>query len=255
MILYIHIWCTVRACTNMCGKLNAPGFGSAVLKRYRGIYLGSVFKLKVFQVQQILISPSNPRKDASTDQHSPTTVLVLNALQCIHSGETDEEPFARCFLPLSPRALSPVEGGRERPQRSSSFSNRTQVYVGFIGDPTKACLRGFSVTSPALCSVLCYSLIPRTATAFVLSSLSCRGYGPSVEKHAGKSWSEILAHVAKAVLKACPFTLTFFPINTVMNARKHFLLEITCPGCNHILQKEQYLNERTIISDFPIPLF
>lgn len=119
-------------------------------------------------------------------QHAPTTVLLLNALQCIHGGETDEEPFARCFLPLSPRAFSPVEGGRKRPQRSGSFSSRTQVYVGFIGDPTKACLRGFSVTSPALCSVLCYSSIPRTATAFVQSSLSCRGYRPSVEKHTGK---------------------------------------------------------------------
>lgn len=63
------------------------------------------------------------------------------------------------------------------------------------------------LSCPLLCAVLQFNTMHRNR----LCTISCRGYRPSVKKHAGKwfrTWSKILAHVAKAMLKACPFSLT-----------------------------------------------
>lgn len=56
-------------------------------------------------------------------------------------------------------------------------------YSGFIGDWTKACVRGFSTTCAALSSVLCYRFIPCAAECCALCHI--KGTGLRVWQNAG----------------------------------------------------------------------
>lgn len=87
-------------------------------------------------------------------------------------------------------------------------------YLGFIGDGTKACVRGFSTTCAALSSMLHYRFIPCAAECCALCHI--KGTGLRVWQNAGAAeenlsfvtGTEILAHCVEAVIKVCVITLT-----------------------------------------------
>lgn len=142
--------------------------------------------------------PSHRPPHSLPHTNTHTTVRPSrNRLQCIHSGETDAKPSIVSCRPPSLKVYNPIKSGvgvwgggfithgksavpvfqlhvlllsciwgvkRSRgQQRQDGSLNLTQVIGALLEIGEKACVRGFSTTSPALSSVLCYRFIPCAA--------------------------------------------------------------------------------------------
>lgn len=80
--------------------------------------------------------------------------------------------------------FSPLGRRRAKGGRSETALKSNTGYLGFIGDFTKACVKGFSTTCPALGAVLYYRFIPYAAECCALSSIKLQA--GERERNAGK---------------------------------------------------------------------
>lgn len=101
---------------------------------------------------------------------------------------------------------------RSRGQQRLPFKSNTG-YLAFVEDWTKACVRGFSTTCPALSSALYYRLIPCAVDFCPLCHIKGKGLRMGKCRSCGGKLSfvtrtEILAHFVEAVIKLCVIRFT-----------------------------------------------